>query len=52
MNTNGIGLGLVICENIVNMFDGYIKFDSIPNKGSTFTFAFKLINNYQTKLDK
>jgi len=49
-NTNGIGLGLVICEHIVNMFDGYITFDSIPEEGSTFTFAFKLSND--NKMDR
>jgi len=42
MNTNGIGLGLVICKNIVEMFDGEIDFDSVPDHGSTFTFTFKL----------
>ena len=44
MNTNGIGLGLVISENIVNVFDGRIDFDSVPEEGSTFTFSFKLSN--------
>ena len=44
MNTNGIGLGLVISENIVNMFDGVIDFHSIPDEGSTFIFTFKLSN--------
>ena len=42
MNTNGIGLGLVISEHIVKMFDGSIEFDSIPDEGSTFRFTFKL----------
>ena len=42
MNTSGIGLGLVICENIVKMFHGIIDFHSIPKKGSTFKFTFKL----------
>jgi len=28
MNTNGIGLGLVISENIVKQFGGCIKVDS------------------------
>jgi len=42
MNTNGIGLGLVISENIVNKFGGIIEFNSIPGEGSTFTFNFKL----------
>ena len=44
MNTNGIGLGLVISENIVNMFEGMIDFISVPEEGSTFTFTFKLSN--------
>ena len=51
MNTNGIGLGLVICENIVNMFDGYINFESVPKQGSTFTFAFKLVNKLKNDKD-
>ena len=45
MNINGIGLGLVISENIVNMFDGIIDFESIPDIGSTFIFTFKLTDN-------
>ena len=47
MNTNGIGLGLVISENIVHKFEGKIYFDSVPEKGSTFTFTFKLSNARQ-----
>ena len=42
MNTNGIGLGLVICKHIVEKFDGEIDFDSVPEEGSNFTFTFKL----------
>ena len=42
MNRNGIGLGLVISENIVNMFEGTIDYNSVPDVGSTFTFTFKL----------
>ena len=42
MNTHGIGLGLVISENIVEMFGGQIDFNSIPEEGSIFTFSFKL----------
>ena len=41
-NTKGVGLGLVISEQIVNQFDGQISFISIPGKGSKFTFTFKL----------
>ena len=44
MNTNGIGLGLVISENIVEKFGGKIDFTSVPDEGSTFTFTFKLVN--------
>jgi len=42
MNTNGIGLGLVISEQIVKQYDGNIKFSSVPGEGSTFSFTFKL----------
>ena len=42
MNTNGIGLGLVISDQIVHQFDGSITFESEPNVGSTFTFTFML----------
>ena len=42
MNTKGIGLGLVISEQIVNKFDGKISFESVPGEGSTFTYTFKL----------
>jgi signal transduction histidine kinase len=44
MNTNGIGLGLVIIENIVNKFGGKIGFYSKPMEGSEFYFTFKLEN--------
>ena len=44
MNTNGIGLGLVIIDNIVNKFDGKIGFYSRPAEGSEFFFTFKLEN--------
>ena len=42
MNTNGIGLGLVISDQIVHQFDGQIVFESEPDVGSKFTFTFKL----------
>jgi signal transduction histidine kinase len=45
MNINGIGLGLVISENIVSQFDGEITFESEPKVGSTFTFMFLLSEN-------
>jgi hypothetical protein len=42
MNTNGIGLGLVIIDNIVNKFGGKIGFYSKEFEGSEFFFTFKL----------
>ena len=42
MNKNGIGLGLVISQQIVQQYDGEISFVSAPEKGSVFTFTFKL----------
>ena len=42
MNTNGIGLGLVISEQIVQQFGGSINFSSQYNVGSEFWFTFKL----------
>jgi signal transduction histidine kinase len=42
MNTHGIGLGLVISEQIVRQFGGEIFFESVPKEGSTFTFTFKV----------
>ena len=42
MNTQGIGLGLVICENIVKAFDGMIGVYSKYNQGSKFAFSIVL----------
>ena len=42
MNTQGIGLGLVISENIVTAFGGQIGVRSVYGKGSHFTFSFVL----------
>jgi C4-dicarboxylate-specific signal transduction histidine kinase len=36
MNTNGIGLGLMISKLIVEKFDGNISFTSEENVGSSF----------------
>lgn len=42
MNTQGIGLGLVISENIVNQFSGNIGVKSKYGKGTTFAFSFNI----------
>ena len=40
MNTNGIGLGLMISKMIVSSFDGILDFASEYKKGSIFFFTF------------
>ena len=45
MNRNGIGLGLVISEKIVQKFNGDISFQSKLNEGSTFKFTFLINEN-------
>lgn len=42
MNTKGIGLGLVISEQIVTQFSGSMSFESELDIGSMFTFRFRL----------
>ena len=42
-NTSGIGLGLVISEQIVKQFDGEMSFESEEGVGSTFKFRIKLL---------
>ena len=42
MNTQGIGLGLVISENIVKAFSGEIGVSSKFGKGTQFTFSLML----------
>ena len=35
---SGTGLGLAIVKNIIDAHDGYISVNSLPEKGTTFTF--------------
>ena len=42
INTDGIGLGLVISKMIVANFNGTIDFISKYRKGSTFYFTFEI----------
>ena len=41
INQNGIGLGLMISDKLVKQFGGKINVESVPDKGSVFTFMFK-----------
>ena len=43
VNSEGIGMGLMICQNLVNMNKGTIKATSKgENMGSTITFTYNL----------
>ena len=45
MNTQGIGLGLVISENIVKAFNGRIGVKSKYGRGTKFAFSIILGND-------
>ena len=52
MNTQGIGLGLVISENIVQAFEGAIGVKSKYGKGTKFAFSIVLgIDENEDKQD-
>ena len=40
-NVEGVGLGLAIVKEMVNLLEGDITLNSIPNSGSSFTIKFK-----------
>ena len=42
VNTNGIGLVLVISKLIVSKFNGKMSFESTFGKGSTFSYSLEL----------
>lgn len=43
LKSKGTGLGLMICFNIVEKYNGHIQFDSELGKGTTVTLRFPLI---------
>jgi PAS domain S-box-containing protein len=46
LHIQGTGLGLNIVKKYVEMIDGEIKFNSEPEKGTTFTIKMPLINSH------
>ncbi len=45
METEGSGLGLFICRNIINAHKGKVWFNSEEGKGSVFYFSLPIMNN-------
>ena len=48
LNTSGIGLGLSICKQIIEVFDGKIYFDEEYKDGAKFTFQIPAENDFDS----
>lgn len=46
-NTSGIGLGLFVCQNLLEQFNGLISVESEIGRGTTFTFSFELSQEHE-----
>ena len=51
-NTNGIGLGLMISNKLVNEFGGKFTIDSDIGKGAEFIFTINLSQNLEDKISE
>jgi K+-sensing histidine kinase KdpD len=40
---NGVGLGLSLCRSIIEMHDGTIKVQQVPNKGAVFVITLPIV---------
>lgn len=49
---DGLGLGLAISKQLVELQDGQIAVESKPGKGSNFSFTLPLAKNHQTEVPK
>lgn len=52
MNPTGIGLGLTICNNILNQMGSELKVHSKVDKGSTFYFEIRMPSKNLTTLSR
>jgi len=48
-NEKGVGLGLVLCKEYIELQDGKIAFESTPGVGTSFYVSFKLLENSREK---